>query len=183
MLHLSKKIDVIFLSFLSVWSMAVLADVMPDNDTQDTIYIGVQPRYFPYSHQSEKKIEGVLVTATREVCTLMNYTCIFTLIDFDESLQALRYRKLDAIIVAEHFIAEIDAEGLFFSPHFCKTKPVFIWGKRIEPVIDKNAFKGKQVGVLADSYLEFYLQNTLPLNVHIIPVSYTHLTLPTICSV
>lgn len=139
------------------------------NDTQDTIYIGVQPRYFPYSHQNAGQMEGVLVTVMRSVCTIMNYTCIFSPIDFNDSLKALRYRALDAIIIAEHFVAESDAKGLFFSPPICKTKPVFIWGERIQPILDKNTFKGKQIGVLANSYLEFYLQNQLSLNVHIIP--------------
>ena len=107
----------------------------------------------------------------RTLCVEMGRPCIFQAIDFNDALYALRYRQLDAIIVAEQFVADLDAQNLFFSPPFCETQPVFIWGRHTQPIMNLDEFKGRQIGVLAGSYLEFYLQNMLPLNNHIIPYS------------
>ena len=150
-----------------VW-MPVIAEEQAVKVTKD-LHIGVQARYSPYSSQGDGQIEGILVEATRAVCRQIGRTCVFHQNALFESLQALRNRQLDAVVVAEQFIADVHAKGLFFLPPICKVKPVYIWGERVQPVIQDATFMRKEIGVLADSHLEFYLQNTLPLNVHVIP--------------
>jgi ABC-type amino acid transport substrate-binding protein len=152
----------IFFVFFSVSSLA-------QEQPEKPLHIGVQPRYFPYSHQDDEQMEGILVKAVRSICIDIGRSCVFHAIDFDVLLQALKYQHLDAVIIAEQFITDAEAEGLFFLPPFCKTKPVFIFEEKVDLAITPELFMRKDIGVLAGSYLEYYLQNTLPLNTHIIP--------------
>jgi hypothetical protein len=137
---------------------------------EQPLYIGVQPRNLPYmSYEHGGEARGILVNAARELCREIEEDCVFYAPGSGELLTELRYLHLDAVILSDQFVSEHQARDLFFYPVFCKIKPVFIWGKHADPVLDKDKFMYQSVGVQENSYLEYYLQNNLPLNTQIVP--------------
>ncbi len=154
---------------LIVHSVAGMAETKPVSP-EKPLYIGVEPRNSPYiSNHSGEVFEGVLIDKVLELCQKMKRNCIFSPGNTEELLDALRYSRLEAVILTDQFVSESQIAGLFFFPPFCVTRPVLVWNEGVSSAIDKMNFKHQSIGVLKNSYLELYLQDNFPLNINILP--------------
>ncbi len=138
--------------------------------SQQPLYIGVEPRNAPYiSNKNGEVFEGILIDKALELCQKIKRNCIFSPGSAEELSDALRYNRLEAIIVVDQIVSDSQAEGLFFSPPFCTTRPVLIRTESVSSSVDSMSVDYQSIGVLENSYLEFYLQNHFPSNINLTP--------------
>ena len=146
---------------------AMLAGVAMNAGAAEKIRFASSATYPPFeSLNSDNQIVGFDIDLANALCQQIKAECTFTNNAFDSLIQALKFRRYDAVISGMDITPERSKQVAFTQPYYANSA-VVIAAKGKYPTME--ALKGKRIGMENGTTHQRYLQDKHP---EVVPVAY-----------
>jgi lysine-arginine-ornithine-binding protein len=149
-------------TILTAVAAAALAVVAIPAAAQDTLRIGVEGAYPPFSSkESDGTLVGFDIDIAQALCAEMRRECELVEQEWDGMIPALKARKFDAI-VASMSITEERKRQIDFSEKYYKTPARLVASKEADFEGTADGLASKRIGVQRGATHQCYAEKTFP---------------------